>query len=63
MTDTDKRCGTCRFFAPPPPHVEFGYCAWWFQQDLPALPNWVARSREVPLTHRECTDCDAWEGR
>ena len=60
MTDTDKRCGTCRYFDPW--GGRFGFCDWQARrQDAFKLPCWLQSKADRHTVDAYWSYCDAWE--
>jgi hypothetical protein len=65
VSDTDNRCGTCRYYEPRKTAVcvsGFGYCDWVAGHIVGIkIPYWIEHKASRPLTHADTKRCDAWE--
>jgi hypothetical protein len=59
---TEQRCGTCRWFEPPPPEDPdevLGWCHWHIGRKA---PQWVSYRRlDNQITADDGERCDTWE--
>lgn len=60
MTDTDRRCGTCRLWYHPPEWSKqlHGYCKWTPERPLPE-----SCGGPHGMGHNQGTACECWEKR